>query len=93
MVIELKKFGDPLMSRSSGREAYLAMQAHLLDGINKDEEIVLDFKGVKVMGPSWADEVISKLAQEYKNLRFINTDNPTVQMTLETLREYSDLKV
>lgn len=60
MKIELKKFGEMLISRLAGREAYLAMSAYLLKGLGKNESIELDFSGVKVFTPSWADEVIKR---------------------------------
>jgi zona occludens toxin (predicted ATPase) len=91
MKIELEKFGDILISRAAGREAFLAVGAYLTKGILPEEKIEIDFKGVKVLAPSWADEVITKLAQKFKNIEFINTDNPTVKATLKTLVEYSDL--
>ena len=93
MKIELKKFGEVLISRPAGREAYLAMSAYLIKGIDKDELIEIDFAGVKVLTPSWADEVITKLAQDFKNIKLLNTENPTAQATLKTLRDYSDLKI
>lgn len=52
MKIELKKFGETLISRSAGREAYLAMQAYLIKGIDRAETIEVDFSGVKVLAPS-----------------------------------------
>jgi predicted ATP-binding protein involved in virulence len=93
MKIELKKFGDMLISRPAGREAYLAMSAYLTKGIDKNELIEIDFSEVKVLTPSWADEVITKVAKDFKNIKLINTENPTVQATLKTLREYSGLLV
>ena len=93
ITIELKKFGEMLISRPAGREAYLAMSAYNLKDINKDENIEIDFSGVKVLTPSWADEVITKVAKEFKNVKLINIENPTAQATLKTLREYSDLKI
>ena len=92
MKIELKKFGEMLISRPAGREAYLAMSAYLTKDINKNELIEIDFSEVKVLTPSWADEVITKLSEDFKNIKFLNTKNPTVQATLKTLREYSGLK-
>ncbi len=91
MRIELKKFGEILISRPAGREAYLAMSAYLTKGIDKGEEIIIDFSGVKVMAPSWADEVITKVAEEYKNIKLVNTKNATVKATLKTLEEFSGL--
>lgn len=82
-----------LMSRPAGREAYLALSAYLTKGVDRQELLEIDFDGVKVLTPSWADEVITKLAQEFKNIKLLNTQNTTVQATLKTLRDYSDLKI
>ena len=92
MKIELRKFGDILVSRPAGREAYLAMSAYLLKGVDENELIELDFQGVKVMAPSWADEVLTKIALKYKNLKLLNTENSSVRATMKTLEEFSDFK-
>ena len=92
MKIELHKFGEILGSRPAGREAYLAMSAYQLKGLDKSEQIEIDFAGVKVMAPSWADEVVTKLAETFDRIKLLNTENASVQATLRTLREYSDLK-
>ena len=92
-IIELKKFGEILISRPAGREAFLALSAYLTKGLDKDEAIEIDFSGVKVLTPSWADEVITKIAEKFENVKLLNTENATVQATLKTLREYSDLKI
>ncbi len=92
MRIELKKFGEILISRPAGREAYLAMQAYLLRGLSKDEIIEIDFSGVKILAPSWADEVITKIAKDFRNIRLLNAENnSTVQATLKILREFSSV--
>ncbi|MEA3463749.1 MAG: STAS-like domain-containing protein [Patescibacteria group bacterium] len=93
MRIKLVKFGEILISRPAGREAFLVMSAYLIKDIKKDERIEVDFKGVKAIAPSWADEVITKLAEKFKNVKLVNTDNSTVQATLKTLQEYSGLKI
>lgn len=93
MRVELKKFGEVLVSRPAGREAFLAMSAYLTGDLNKNEVIEIDFSGVKVLTPSWADEVITKIAERFENVKLMNTENSTVQATLKTLREYSDLKI
>lgn len=93
MFIELKKFGEILISRPAGREAYLAMQAYILKGINRDEPIEIDFSGVKVLAPSWADEVITRIDRGFENVKLLNTENSSVAATLETLRKYSGLKI
>lgn len=93
MRIELKKFGDMLISRPAGREAYLALSAYITKGTEKDERVQIDFSGVKVLTPSWADEVITKILQEFPNTSLEHTENPTVQATLKTLQEYSGVKI
>jgi hypothetical protein len=93
MRIELKKIGEVLVSRPAGREAFLALSAYNLKDLKEDEKIEIDFSGVKVIAPSWADEVITKIAERFKNVKLLNAENETVQATLKTLREYSDLKI
>lgn len=93
MRIEIKKFGDKLVSRPAGREAFLVMQSNFLKDLQGDELIEIDFEGVKALTPSWADEVVTKIAERFENVKLLNTENITVQATLKTLREYSDLKI
>ena len=92
MKIELKKFGDVLISRPAGHEAYLAMSAYVTKDVAKGEEIIIDFDGIKVLTPSWADEVITKLGEDH-SLKAENASNPTVRSTLKTLAEYSGVKI
>ncbi len=89
MRIELKKFGEILTSRPAGKEAFLAMSAYLTKDLCKDDVIEIDFSGVKVLTPSWADEVITNIKKKFKKVEFLNTKNPTVKATLETLEKYS----
>ena len=93
MRIELKKFGDSLISRPDGREAFMAMSAYITRDVPPSEAIEIDFEGVKVLAPSWADEVITPLAERFQNVTLLNTENSSVQATLKTLREYSGLRV
>jgi len=93
MKIELKNYGEVLISRPAGREAYLAMSAYNLRDTPLQEQIEIDFFGVKVLTPSWADEVVTKIAERFSNVKLTNTENSTVQATLKTLREYSELKI
>ncbi len=93
MRVELKKFGEILISRPAGREAYLAMSAYITKDVREDEFIEIDFSGIKVLTPSWADEVITPMAQKFKNIKLLNADNSSVQAALKTLRKYSDLKI
>ncbi|PIP27311.1 MAG: DUF4325 domain-containing protein [Candidatus Moranbacteria bacterium CG23_combo_of_CG06-09_8_20_14_all_39_10] len=93
MKIEIKKFGDKLVSRPTGREAFLALESYQLKDLPADEPIEIDFDGVKALTPSWADEVVTKIAERFKNVTLLNAESMTVQATLKTLREYSDLKI
>jgi len=74
-----------LISRPAGREAWLVAQAYTLSG--KEETINVDFSGVEVLTPSWADEFITKLLERYgkEHVKLQNTQNPSVQATLATL--------
>lgn len=87
MVIQLKKFGTTLISRQTGKEAFLAFQPALKD-IKNSETVEIDFDGVLTFSPSWGDEFLTPLLNKY-NERLIlkNTDNPSVKTTLEILQE------
>jgi len=87
MQISLKKFGTTLISRPAGKEAFLAFQPTLKE-ITDNEKIEIDFSGVVVLTPSWADEFITPLTNQYKErIKLVNTENPSVKATLETLEK------
>lgn len=87
MVIELKKFGKMLMSRPAGKEAFASAKAYVLPKDVPEKEITIDFAGVDVLSPSWADEFISGLKNMYQGYKFsfVHTENQSVKATLETL--------
>lgn len=87
MTIQLKKFGEMLISRPAGKEAWLAAQAYTLP--KQDEPIVVDFEGVLVLAPSWADEFLPQLKAKYSDVKYINTNNATVKTTLEVIEKES----
>ena len=85
MTIELKKFGTTLVSRPSGKEAWLAFQP-ILNNVSDNEEVIVDFADIIVLTPSWADEFLTPLRSRFKEqVRLINTDNASVKATLTTL--------
>ena len=85
MIIQLSKFGTTLVSRPSGKEAWLAFQP-TLNEVPESEEIIVDFEGVLVLTPSWADEFLSPLYDKFKDhVKLRNTDNPSVTATLDIL--------
>jgi len=86
MEIKVINFGDILMSRPTGREAFLMAKAYVFKDIKTDEIVVLDFDKVKVLAPSWADEFISGIQKDYGNeVQCINTENPSVKASLKTV--------
>lgn len=89
MIIDLKKFGTTLVSRPSGKEAWLAFQP-VLNETPPMEKIIVDFDGVVVLTPSWADEFLTPLQADFKEkVELININNPSVKATLEILDKHS----
>lgn len=91
MIIELKKFGNLLISRQLGKEALGAISPQLPKG--QDEKIIIDFLEVSTFSPSWGDEFLSPLQQKYQhNLILKNVSNPSVKATIEILEETNEVK-
>ncbi|MEN8253508.1 MAG: DUF4325 domain-containing protein [Patescibacteria group bacterium] len=87
MIIRLKKFGTTLVSRPSGKEAWLAFQP-TLNQVKSDEEVVVDFSDVITLAPSWADEFLTPLNARFNhNVKLRNTNNPSVKATLQILNQ------
>ena len=85
MIIKVEKFGTVLVSRPTGKEAWLAFQPTLND-VQEDEEVRVDFSDVAVLTPSWADEFLTPLHNRFPGkVRLINTENASVKATLATL--------
>lgn len=89
MKIEIRKYGDLLVSRPAAREAIAAMRAHLpVPG--PEEPIELDFEGVLVVAPAWLNEVLSGLRETYGNrVRCLASPNASLRESLKTLEEAS----
>lgn len=85
MKIEVSKFGLILISRPAGREAYLSAKAYLFE--KKFEKLEFDFKGVKVLSPSWISEFIENVKKDYPGVKivFLPSDNPSISYSLEML--------
>jgi hypothetical protein len=85
MKIKLKGFGEILTSRPAGREAALAMKAYQKPAAG--ENIELDFEGVLAVGPSWLDEVLGELREEFGKDRVVclPTNNPSVIESLKVI--------
>jgi len=86
MVVNINNFGDILLSRPAGREAFLMAKAYVFKEIKANDDIILDFNKIKVLTPSWADEFISGIKSEYANtVQYLNTENPSVKASLKTI--------
>jgi len=91
MIIKLNKFGTTLVSRPAGKEAYLAFAPTLRECKNS-EAIEVDFEGVEVLTPSWADEFLTPLFNSYKKgVSLKNITNPSVVESLKILGLKSDV--
>jgi hypothetical protein len=86
MTIRINNFGENLLNRPAGREAFLIAKAYIFKDITSSEEIILDFDNIKVMTPSWLDEFITGIKSGFNNeLKYINTENPSVNASLKTV--------
>lgn len=84
MKLELKRFGNVLSSRPAAKEAWSSSQAYILDKLTPSEKIEVDFAGVDVLTPSWADEFISSLIKKYPSqVSLLPSDNKSVRLSLE----------
>jgi len=90
MVIFLKKFGDTLTSRQLGQEAFSAIRP-TVSKVPEDEEIEIDFEGVDVLTPSWADEFLTLLREEFGDRVVLRDNGNTLgQEVLEFLEEIKE---
>ena len=85
MIIQMLKFDIVLNGRPPAREAVLRIQQIINGSIDK-EDIILDFAGVEVLTPSYADELLKGLKEKYNadKIKIINT-SPAVSETLKII--------
>lgn len=84
MGIEMVKFGALLNGRPAAREAVLRLRA-IING--STEDIVLDFAGVEILTPSFADELLHALREKYgtKKIKIANVETAVVKDTLKAI--------
>ena len=88
MIIAVSKFGEILVSRPAGREHALIMRSSFRPA-TKGEPVELDFAGVRVVAPSWLDEVLTLLRQEYGDrVRCMPSTNASLLQSLKTLEAH-----
>jgi len=76
IVVRLFAIGTEFVSRSQAKR--------LVHGLDKFREVVLDFKGVDLVGQGFADEVFRVWAREHPDVKLIPTDmNDAVAFMVE----------
>ena len=86
MNLQISKFGEVLMSRPAGKEAFSFAKAYLFSSLKSDEKIQLDFADVKVLTPSWVDEFITGIKSCFTNsIEYLNTSNESVAASLKVV--------
>lgn len=93
MIIQLKKFGDILVSRDAGKEALAAFRP-TLEALAPKEKILIDFSGVFALSPGWACEFILALKNEYgTTVELLPTDNAAANATIQFLDQTREAKI
>ncbi len=64
MIIQMSKFNTVLNGRPAGREDFLRI-AQIVNGSAEKDNVILDFSGVEVLTPSYADELLQGLRGKY----------------------------
>jgi hypothetical protein len=64
--ILINRFGELLLNRDNGQHAYTVIRRDYLEK-DSNEIFFCDFQGVKVLAPSYCDEVFGRLQEEYPN--------------------------
>lgn len=80
------KFGKLLNSRPAGREAGLRI-VQIVNGSTEQEDIILDFGGVEILTPSFADELLHFLWRKYgrEKVKIENAQTLTVADSLKAI--------
>ena len=88
MIIQMSKFNTVLNGRPSGKEAASRIQ-QIVNGSTERENVVLDFAGVEVLTPSYADELLRTLREKYgaDKVEIMNTSKAVA----ETIRAVAAL--
>ena len=91
MKIELKKFGTTLISREAGKEALAAIRPSLRS-VSQSENVEVEFNGVLTFSPSWGEEFLIPLHNEFPNRMTLgSSENLSVKATLEMLEKINNL--
>ena len=92
MIIDIKKFGDILLSRPSGKEALLAISPNF-NNISEEEKIFINFDGLSTFCPSWGDEFLTALYRKFGDRLILKkSSNASVNASVEMLEEANNIK-
>ncbi len=81
-IIHLQKFGNILVSRPAGREAFNA----IVPTLDPTKPVQIDFAGVLTVTPSWFDEFLTLLAEYmHGQVELLPTDNASVRAILPVI--------
>jgi hypothetical protein len=83
MIVQMLKFNIVLNGRPSAKEVVLRIQ-QIVNGSAEKEDVVIDFDGVEILTPSFADELLHGLREKYGSdkIKIINTS----QSVSETIK-------
>ena len=89
--IQIKTFGEFLVGREEGQQAYDIFKRDYADKY-PEETFLCDFTGVKIVAPSYVDEVFGRLQETYPN-KFIIADNipHAFRVAFDTVAETKNL--
>ena len=94
MLVDMSSFGEMLMSRPAGREAFMGACAYIFSDLKENETVTLDFANVKLLAPSWADEFITGLKNKFNpKIEYLNTENESVSASLKTVLNPIDVSM
>lgn len=81
-IIYLKNFGNVLVSRPAGQEAFNGIRQYL----SPDKIVQIDFDHVLTVTPSWLDEFLTRLTDfNQGKVELLPTDNASVLAALPVL--------
>ncbi len=87
----MRKFGTLLNGRTAGMEAAIRL-FQIINGMKDNGTITLDFDGVEILTPSFADELINQIKERYKGRKRLEFDNIKTAVIKDTLERVGAIK-
>ena len=82
--IYLKNFGNVLIGRPNGLEAFKGIRSQLNSGL----PVQIDFSDVLTINPSWLDEFVTQLADfNQGKVELLPTNNASVRVALPVIAQ------